>query len=319
MANDSTVQSTRVYDLCVRLSEIVEADPPGEGAGMDEDARRSFGELLLMGAMQLFMDWNGMHVANAYGDVSEHILQERKTEFVLNNDVLADTLELALKAGIGVYQAEPGASPGLAIDALAGFCEAALDLSSSVTHPENAFRPHYGKQLPFRWIRPKVIQRIEALQTTPQALQALHYHRVFVRMAIQAMTLRSHLAFIVAAGDPEKKPPQPESGNAARLRRYRDRRRRRVAAVVPIDLYEDDLELLERFGYLVDKETDNPSLLSAAVETFLLHGFLTHQEREVVDKPPRPWADRIKKQRRRIKTLTERTPSPEANTEANNE
>jgi hypothetical protein len=188
-----------------------------------------------------------------------------------------------------------------------------------VARPENAFSPHYAKQLPFRGSRPNATQNIEALQTTPQALQALHYHQVYVRMALQAMALRSHLAFVVAAGDPEKKPPRPESGNAARVRRYRERRRRRVAAVVPVDIYEDDLELLERFGYLPGRGMDNPALLSAAVETFLLQGFLTHHEREREGKPPRPWAERVKKQRRRVKTLTERTPSPEAYAEGEEE
>ncbi len=96
------------------------------------------------------------------------------------------------------------------------------------------------------------------------------------------------------------------------MKRYRKRKRRRVIAVIPIEIFEDDLALLERFDYLSvpakegSKEPDfadewvTPEAIGDAVQAFLLHAFLTHTEA-----PSYPWAERIKRQRQRIRALTE--------------
>ncbi len=85
--------------------------------------------------------------------------------------------------------------------------------------------------------------------------------------------------------------------DAERARRYRARKRRRVAFQAVIDVYEDDLTLLRQFGFLSPSESEDRELVTKEMETFLLHAFLTYPH------SPRPWRERIGRQKGRMSAL----------------
>jgi hypothetical protein len=133
-------------------------------------------------------------------------------------------------------------------------------------------------------------------------------------LALIGARVQNALATLVSLGlalrsalDRALAPPEEEENvNTARVRRYRDRKRRGVSTIINLELYEDDLELLKRFGYLDEAEAHKEDALAGAVQSFLLHGFLTHQ-----GKAPRAWGERLNKQKRRTRALSERQSAQE--------
>ena len=89
---------------------------------------------------------------------------------------------------------------------------------------------------------------------------------------------------------------------AARSRLLRKRRRRGVALRARIDLYADELELLQQFGFLAGASKRDPvardrKAVEAALEFFLFNSFLSRQDPQVM------WRSRWKAERARRNVL----------------
>jgi hypothetical protein len=118
---------------------------------------------------------------------------------------------------------------------------------------------------------------------------------VFARIATNSTALLLSLSRVYAGNE-------PDTGNTARVRRYRARRRLRVTTVIPLDVYEDDIPLLTRLGYLhpldIKGKEASPEALSDAFQILILQAMMTAQ-----DNPPSGWRERVRRLRRRLHGL----------------
>lgn len=283
----------RLQALVDRLNHVV-AEPPvvQPGAALDAEAHALFSSLLANRLSAFFTDWVNSQFANLRGDVTACVLRDRRADFVANSEILSDTLEISLNTAIAYHQGDHGASPDLILDALIGFRDAALEIVSSFRAPDRPFDPKALKGS----TQPDPDRAIEAMLAT---LGPLHYQRLFVRMATEVTAFHSHLVYVLSLGTEEARTRAEENANTVRVRRHRDRNRRRVAAVLPVELYEEDLALLQRFGLLSLNKDVNTDLVGSALDAFLLYAFLTYE-----NDPPRPWRERVANQKRRIKAIT---------------
>jgi hypothetical protein len=241
--------------------------------------------------------WVGAVLAEQDGSVSEHVLSDRRADFQAALADITRGMDDLFQRVVALMHLEPEANPETIMDALSAIQTAALEIVTCFESLDFV-TSGVGYKLPGKWWKPRWLRESDEDLLSPEALAGPFYQQKFVRIAALTASLRTALDRILAE---EAGEAVVEQGHAARVRRYRERKRRKVAAVVPIEVYEDDIELLERFGYLVQDEANQQDALNGALQSFMLYGFLVHQEEE-----PHPWRDRVKKQRRRVRALSDR-------------
>ncbi|UVF22868.1 hypothetical protein HPT29_028365 (plasmid) [Microvirga terrae] len=84
---------------------------------------------------------------------------------------------------------------------------------------------------------------------------------------------------------------------AERVRRKRERERRGLRHMIPVSVYDGDLDLLRDFGHLRGTETTNRDAISRALEVFLAGAYLSKSSKTV------PFEGRLLAQMARIKDL----------------
>lgn len=143
----------------------------------------------------------------------------------------------------------------------------------------------------------------DAFEDSPALTPAffLQIHRELMKVLTELMALRRALLRIS-----ERQQEAPESGpisDAERARRYRARKRRRVAFQIPFDVYDDDLEMLRRYGLLTLPEKADRGAVADALDALLVNAFVTYPHERF------PWRERIARQRGRISAVHEREKS----------
>jgi hypothetical protein len=261
-----------------------------------------FLDRLLLLLPQLIHDYVDLYWSGIVTEqLHRHVLTDRRSDFEATLEVidlgmwlvLRRANEMALENG----KEDPDEMQSVVVEALWEIARAAF----AVIETLNSSKLVGGSAVPAGRLR-RALRRTgkdtEQHTTSLDALQAAHIQRVYARMAASATSLRLALQRIVSRAVEGE-----EASNAARLRRYRARKRRRVAAVLPIEVYDDDIELLRQFGFLTAAEKSDQAAVAEALETFLMFGFLTYP-----DLPADPWRNRTAKQQQRISALLDREP-----------
>jgi hypothetical protein len=107
---------------------------------------------------------------------------------------------------------------------------------------------------------------------------------MFINIGTLALVEARALGQLIEADGDTK---QESMDVAARSRLLRARRRRGVALRARVDLYADELELLQQFGFLAGASKRDPvardrDAVETALELFLFNSFLSRQEPQVI-------------------------------------
>lgn len=230
----------------------------------------------------LYTDFRMIEIAD-YADVLEHVSPDSREVFVSACADLREHLTNALRAALALRHGEEGVTPEHVMRSLLKIRAAALEIVSALDVP-----PWELDQPRRRFGRPADATMLHQ-----------HYATLHVWIATEAINAYAALARFLTSEEGEA---ASEKGNAIRRRRYRNRKRRRVAAVVPVEVYDDDLALLHSFGFLTQEEKSDPAAISSALQALLLQAFLTYPD----PMGAQPWRERVARQKGRIRALSER-------------
>ena len=234
----------------------------------------------------IYLDFRMAEIEGYPDDTLEFVSPAYRADYVQANNSLASTLADVMRVTIALDRNSQGAELEPIMWGLLKLRAAALEILATL-------------EIPVSELAGRRLQRMARPDNRSLLLQ--QYAAVVVRIATGAITLHSSLARILeSAGGPGSE----ETGNAIRRRRYRNRKRRRVAAVVPVEIYDDDLHLLTRFRFLTTDEKLDVEAVAKSVEAFLLQAFLMYQTPDELSLTP--WRERIASQHGRIRALSER-------------
>jgi hypothetical protein len=118
-----------------------------------------------------------------------------------------------------------------------------------------------------------------------------------LEVASAGLTIRAAMTAQTDASAP-REPMSLERQALERVRRKRERERRGLRFMIPVNVYDGDLSLLREFGFLAGHQMSDRKAISRALETFLATGYLEHSA-------PKPdLEDRLQAQTGRFQDLT---------------
>jgi len=264
-------------DVVMSLSSAVFQMATAFAGAAGEEARAKAGPFLvrLMRTLpNLVAAWSGIHVLP--DTAADAIIPDHRADF---SEVCADIerhiIDL-MQCALEIQKGNP--LHARVMSALGGVEETSLALMGMVVNHRFSFDGFRNDEQP-----PLVFRQVATADFLAHS---------FARITAYAVSLRIGLSRLQSGGSEVR-----AMDDAERARRYRARKRRRVAFQATIDVYDDDLALLRQFGFLLPTESEDQEVATKELEAFLLHAFLTYPH------SPRPWRERITKQSGRISSL----------------
>ncbi|MBQ0820988.1 hypothetical protein KBI52_12300 [Microvirga sp. HBU67558] len=274
-----------------------------EAAANPNDKVVAFSQRLFWILPHLMYEWIWVSAATTGDQVERGVLPEAVFEF---REALGE-LDLGFErvmVGFVVAREEKDAelqdlSMQSVLTGLARIQRASHGVISTLINP--SANPHSSKKghwYPTAWAKTLFRMGRDSFMPPQEALETVNLQQSLSKLASLCLSTRAALSRLMEAPSTDETTLSEAERNAVRVKRYRERKRRRVAFTAQVEIYDDDLDLLRQFGFLTSSEKNNQEAVSSAVQSFLLHGFTSFS-----DLPPDLWRDRLSKQRGRVSGL----------------